>query len=509
MYNIPDATSVRVNKSTVSGYPNDTYTNPNDFIHKLNGNGTKVGTSIVLKVMAGDKFNVRANSWYKLNGANPQSPINPLNDLLTALIGGVAGTGKAAVGELTSSGVLTPGMQNFLTNQTYTSGKPRAYLNWVLFDEQLKFVSTGSGFEQVGNDNTLTTHLFNNLPVTKNGYLYIYVSNETPNINVFFDNLQVTHIRGPILEETHYYPFGLPMAGITSKAASTFENRNKFNGKEMQTKEFSDGSGLEMYDFKYRFYDMQLGRFFNQDGLADKFVYMSPYQFCSNNPIWLREIDGLEGVKYTEVDNNGNNRTVVEKNIVVLTENKKTIPAGATQKQIDKINRQNTRIEKSNNDRIEATKSELNTFFNGSDGKGATDSKGNAVVFKFNVSATPDFDKKGMSQKDIDSKYIQIGKDAGIDGTFTAGDGVLTTIRINAGVLTNESSGADLGRTSGATVMRMGFMSPVGTFSHEVAHTLGLNDNGYTSGGILNSPPQQISSSEVDLILKFSYVKKK
>lgn len=262
-----------------------------------------------------------------------------------------------------------------------------------------------------------------------------------------------------------------------------------------------------MYDFKYRFYDMQLGRFFNQDRLADKFAYMSPYQFCSNNPIWLREIDGLEGVKYTEVDKDGNKRTVVEKNIVVLTESKKVIPVGATQKQIDKINKQNGKIEQRNNDRIEAAKTELNTFFNGSDGKGATDSKGNAVVFKFNVSGTPDFDKKGMNQKDIDNKYYEIGKNAGLDGTYTV-DGVLNTRRINAGVMTNEGSGADQGRTSGATVIRMNFGTPAGTFSHEVGHTLGLDDNGYTSGGLLNSPPEQISSSEVDTILKLAYDKK-
>jgi hypothetical protein len=48
-YNIPNGG--RILKNTVAAYPNDNYTNPNDYIQKLNGNNQKVGTSIVLKVM--------------------------------------------------------------------------------------------------------------------------------------------------------------------------------------------------------------------------------------------------------------------------------------------------------------------------------------------------------------------------------------------------------------------------------------------------------------------------
>jgi hypothetical protein len=43
----------------------------------------------------------------------------------------------------------------------------------VLLDEQFKFVEGSSNAEQVGGSGTLTAHARDNLPVHKNGYLYI------------------------------------------------------------------------------------------------------------------------------------------------------------------------------------------------------------------------------------------------------------------------------------------------------------------------------------------------
>ena len=90
------------------------------------------------------------------------------------------------------------------------------------------------------------------------------------------------------------------MAGISDKAVKANYTENKYRGNggdELQSKEFSDGTGLETYDAFFRGYDPQLGRFGQQDPLAEANDDYSPYSFMNDNPINYNDPLGLDGGK--------------------------------------------------------------------------------------------------------------------------------------------------------------------------------------------------------------------
>ncbi|WP_354028154.1 DUF6443 domain-containing protein [Chitinophaga sp. OAE865] len=294
-----------------AGYPSDESAGPNASVSKLTAvsGGKKIGPSLVLRVMAGDTIQIGAKAFYKSTGPqNKNTPSAPAESMLADLVQVFShGASTDATHGIASSEPVTPFNSSFYNNDYQrlkekepdqrNANRPKAYLNFVLFDDQFKLVDGNSGVKQVkAEPDQLQTLAQDKMVMEKSGFLYVYTSNESPQ-EVFFDNVVVTQASGPLLEETHYYPFGLAMSGISSnalKGANYAENRLKYNGKELQSKEFGDGSGLNWHDYGARMYDAQIGRWHVIDPKSETYSLVTPYNYALNNPILFVDPDGKD-----------------------------------------------------------------------------------------------------------------------------------------------------------------------------------------------------------------------
>jgi RHS repeat-associated protein len=276
------------------GFDSDT---SNHQVSQLNGNvnisgNKRVGPSIVLKVMAGDTVSLSTYAWYAGATQGPATGVPPIaNDILPLLTGGVISDNGTKGGSIPSSGIntlLSTVLNTFLTNtqdSNYNSTRPKSFLNWMIVDEEFNAVSSPNhlGAVQIplitGSMQKQQLVGPTKMVVRRNGWLYVYVSNES-NQNVFFDNLVINQTRGPVLEVNDFYPFGLQIPGSSSAAlkANYNQNRYKFDGIEYDT-----AFGLDYNEAFYRDLDPEIGRFTQLDPSPNQSE--SPYSSMGNNPI--------------------------------------------------------------------------------------------------------------------------------------------------------------------------------------------------------------------------------
>jgi RHS repeat-associated protein len=136
---------------------------------------------------------------------------------------------------------------------------------------------------------------------TSNCYTFNFVANEEGRVHLVgtalryeydlkdhLGNVRVTFDKGgsgsaALIQEDHYYPFGMKMDALSYDNGSG--NRYLYNGKELQQE-------LNMYDYGARMYDPTVGRWTSIDPVARLYESHSPYNYVFNNPSNWKDPDG-------------------------------------------------------------------------------------------------------------------------------------------------------------------------------------------------------------------------
>jgi RHS repeat-associated protein len=258
----------------------------------LNGGpNSQVGLAKTLKVYPGDKVKIDAYAKYWQPTSN-SGGLSTFASMLTTAFGvSAASTGDAlrAYNTLNNFGGLVAAGTAHGSN----AGDPKGFVTILLFDKNYNFLD--AAWDQIDADYTQSSniavkdafdHLQQEVTVREEGYVYIYLSNESPTqVDIYFDDVAVTHTKSRVLQYNEYYPLGLQTA-----SSWTRENTTGNNFLYNQGNELNPTSGW--YETFYRGYDASLGRFLQVDPEATRYADFSTYHYAGNNPVLLNDPSG-------------------------------------------------------------------------------------------------------------------------------------------------------------------------------------------------------------------------
>jgi RHS repeat-associated protein len=279
--------------------------NNNQKVSQLNGNvnitgNKRVGPSIVLKVMTGDTISISTYGWYTGATQPAATGVTAIaNDILPLFYGGVLfdnGNKGGSILNTDISSFLSSVLNTFINiDQPYDANRPKAFLNWIIVDEQFNTVPSPNHLGAIQMPlitGSMQKQLMvgpASMVVRRNGWLYVYLSNES-NQNVFFDNLVINHTRGPVVEKKEFYPFGMEIPGLSTQAFKPKydQNRYKYNGIE-----YDSAFGLNDYDAHFRNLDPEIGRWSQIDPKIELGMEgISGYASMYDNPVRYNDPQG-------------------------------------------------------------------------------------------------------------------------------------------------------------------------------------------------------------------------
>jgi RHS repeat-associated protein len=177
-----------------------------------------------------------------------------------------------------------------LTALKQFSGVPQGYLRVLVFNTDSVLLPEQSRTIQLSqaalnNYEVLQTGF---LPIQQDGYVTVYVGNESE-ADVYFDDVTVEHRQGLQVQETQYDPAGLELAGLAPPSPGIRGlNNYRFNGKEFQM-----DLGLNWNHQDWRFFDPQLLRWHAGDPeLENGQESWTPYSFGYDNAVRYADAGG-------------------------------------------------------------------------------------------------------------------------------------------------------------------------------------------------------------------------
>ncbi len=291
---IPAPTASYINHtptSVVLDGPTVIISDPNE-VNRLNNrpNGearpAPIGAGIVLSVHPGDEIDMEVFAKYT-NFDDENSNV-------------LAGLAAFLAQSITSSPLVdAPALFDVVNTTDFTSlpvwaeldeDQPRAFLNYLLFDRNNKlidfnFVQVSSSAEISISDPMSQSHerlAIEDLRIEKEGLIYIYVSNlSDQNMEVYFDDLKVSHTYSTVVAGGDYYPFGL---AINDRQIDRERYRFGYQGQFAEKDEEMGWSHFEL-----REYDPVIGRWMVPDPMR---VGASQYNAMGNNPANMTDPDG-------------------------------------------------------------------------------------------------------------------------------------------------------------------------------------------------------------------------
>ena len=159
----------------------------------------------------------------------------------------------------------------------------------------------------------------------------------------------VTDIGGYVVQHLQYLPYGELF--VSQRNTEEFDSRYKFTAKEL------DNETSYTY-FGARYYDSELSVWLSVDPMSDKYPSLSPYIYCYNNPVIMKDPNGNDGVAVV----NNENKTITIKAVYYV----QTVPSfpssehtSYTTEQLQSI--QNTAYTP---EEVKSMQTEINDFLN-------------------------------------------------------------------------------------------------------------------------------------------------